>query len=160
VVEALASAGEPILVLSDLLMPRVDGGGLLGGIELLERVRRRFASLPFVLLADHLQEEAEGRARLLDVDFTIAKPRAAVLAEGPESPAWRGFLAVLGPILGSLMRPATPPARPPIRRAAAGKRPWRERSICAGRWAGSRIPICSPTRGARRIARRHRGSPS
>jgi CheY-like chemotaxis protein len=104
-IEALAPGGGPIIVVSDLLMPRVDGGGLLGGIELLERVRRRHASLPFVLLADHLQEEAEARARLLDVDFTIAKPRSVVLAEGPESPAWRGFLGVLRPILESFHRP-------------------------------------------------------
>jgi len=117
-IEVLAPAGEPVVIVSDLLMPRVDGGGLLGGIELLERVRRRFASLPFVLLADHLQEEVEARARLLDVDFTLAKPKSVALGEGAAGAAWREFLGVLKPILESFHRPHTPVQSPEVPREA------------------------------------------
>jgi CheY-like chemotaxis protein len=118
-IEALARSGELFAVVSDLLMPRVDGGGLLGGLELLERVRDRFATLPFVLITDHLHEEAEARARALDVDFTVAKPRSAQLSGGAGSPAFQEFAGVLGPILRSFAPPAETAAPPPAAAADA-----------------------------------------
>jgi CheY-like chemotaxis protein len=104
-IDALVEEGGVLGVVSDLIMPRADGEGLLGGIELLERVRKRHRKLPFVLVSDHRHEEAEARARRLDVDFTLAKPHLSGLTGAQENTALKEFLSVLDPILASFKQP-------------------------------------------------------
>ncbi len=104
-IDALVETGGVLGVVSDLIMPRTDGEGLLGGIELLERVRKRHRRLPFVLVSDHRHQEAEARARRLDVDFTLAKPHLSGLSEGQEITVLKEFLSVLDPILISFKQP-------------------------------------------------------
>lgn len=119
--------GEPPLcVVSDLIMPRTDGEGILGGLELLERVRSKHRTLPFVLFTDHPHEDAEQRARLLDVDFVLAKPRSAEISGGEGSRGIDGFLGALQPILESFRKQrraprAEAPPDPPETAAGAGE---------------------------------------
>ena len=56
------AAGEQPLLLIDLIMPRIDGSGILGGLELLEQ-SKRFPYLAVLLMSDHPNAEAEARAR-------------------------------------------------------------------------------------------------
>lgn len=67
--------GESLAVAIDLIVPRSDGKGILGGVEVLESLRRMNALAPVVMFSDYRNEEAETRARALGVDAFLMKPR-------------------------------------------------------------------------------------
>jgi CheY-like chemotaxis protein len=73
-------AGKRPTVLIDLIMPRMDGSGILGGLELLELVRANFADLPILLMSDYHNSDAERKVRKLGVAF-IMKPRKGDLTQ-------------------------------------------------------------------------------
>ncbi len=63
------SAEDPADVcLCDLRMPK------LNGLQVLETVKGRHPSLPFVLMSAHANDEELRRARTLGVDGTLSKP--------------------------------------------------------------------------------------
>ncbi|BCR05128.1 hypothetical protein DESUT3_21970 [Desulfuromonas versatilis] len=68
------------LLVIDLIMPRMDGEGLLGGLELLEQVRRSHPRVPVVMITDHPHREAQQRARALGVETILEKPKKPDLA--------------------------------------------------------------------------------
>ncbi len=74
VARVVAAGQQPLLVI-DLIMPRLDGSGILGGLELLAQVRRRFPSLTVMMMTDHPNAEAAERARRLGVEEVLVKPR-------------------------------------------------------------------------------------
>lgn len=63
------------VVVSDLLVPRSDGRGILGGIELAEEVRERDLSIPFVLFTDFDTAQARQSTERLRVSSLLVKPR-------------------------------------------------------------------------------------
>jgi CheY-like chemotaxis protein len=67
-------------VLVDLIMPRMDGSGILGGLELLELVKNNFPDLPLLVLADYHNSDAERQIRDMGYAFAM-KPRKAELAD-------------------------------------------------------------------------------
>jgi CheY-like chemotaxis protein len=64
---------RPILVV-DLIMPRMDGSGILGGIELMELVTVNFPELKAIVVSDYHNNEAERKIRSLGYSFML-KPR-------------------------------------------------------------------------------------
>ena len=74
--DALATA-EPAdsLLLIDLIMPRKDGSGILGGLELLEDVRRNYPDLPVLVMSDHPNQEAEANVQKFGVPTLLPKPK-------------------------------------------------------------------------------------
>ena len=58
-VHTLCRGGTPPLMVVDLIMPRMDGSGYLGGLELLELVRSSFPALSLIAIADCLDPEAD-----------------------------------------------------------------------------------------------------
>ena len=81
VLEATVSdGGRPELVV-DLIMPRLDGSGILGGIELLQTVRERFSDLMVQMISDHPNEEAARQALALGVPTILAKPKKGDLQQ-------------------------------------------------------------------------------
>lgn len=99
------AAGQQPLLLIDLIMPRLDGSGILGGLELLEQVRRRYPGLAVAMMSDHPNAEAAERARRLGVDEILAKPKRDDLQER----RGRELLRQLGETLAE-KADATPPA--------------------------------------------------
>ncbi|HEU0264628.1 MAG TPA: response regulator [Geobacterales bacterium] len=73
-IDTLVRDGGRPTVLIDLIMPRMDGSGILGGIELLELVRNNFPQVPVMMLADFPNMEAERKVRGMGVPFMM-KPR-------------------------------------------------------------------------------------
>jgi len=73
--------GKRPCVLLDLIMPRMDGSGVLGGLELLELLYSNFSELPVVVMSDYRNSDAERRIREIGADF-IMKPRRGELADG------------------------------------------------------------------------------
>ncbi len=79
--------GKRPRVLLDLIMPRMDGSGVLGGLELLELLHCNFAELPVVVMSDYRNSDAERRIREIGADF-IMKPRRGELADSQVAQAF------------------------------------------------------------------------
>lgn len=111
-----------LVVASDLIIARSDGAGILGGIEVLEKVRDRQPDVPVILFSDYENAEAEERANRLGVAAFLMKPRKAQIQAGRDadgtSPAMREFLLSLGtalaPFLGGVDANAATPAESPV----------------------------------------------
>jgi CheY-like chemotaxis protein len=64
------------IVLVDLIMPRMDGSGILGGLELIDLIHDNFPDLTVIVLADHHTSNAEQKVREKGYPFLL-KPRRA-----------------------------------------------------------------------------------
>lgn len=73
-VDSLHRSGERPTVLVDLIMPKMDGSGVLGGVELLELLHNNFKDLQLIVMTDYHYAEAEKKIRDLGYSFII-KPR-------------------------------------------------------------------------------------
>ncbi len=58
----------------DLIMPRRDGSGVLGGLELLEEVRAQYPDFQVLVMSDHPNREAEQSVRNFGVPTLFPKP--------------------------------------------------------------------------------------
>jgi CheY-like chemotaxis protein len=80
-VDCLYRDGVRPTVVVDLIMPRMDGTGILGGLELMELVRNNFPELPLLALSDFHNEDAHRKARGMGIPI-LMKPLKAELDEG------------------------------------------------------------------------------
>jgi len=90
-VDALCRGNEHPTILIDLIMPKMDGSGVLGGLELLELLHNNFTDIHIILMSDYRHVEAETKVRDLGYNF-IMKPRRTDLNNTEE---FQGFLGVL-----------------------------------------------------------------
>ena len=90
-VDTLFRSGIRPLVLVDLIMPRMDGSGVLGGLELLELLHNNFKELPVIVMADCRHGDAEASMSGMSYPL-IMKPGSADVG-APET--IHTFLAVL-----------------------------------------------------------------
>jgi len=73
-VDTLHRGGILPVVVIDLIMPKMDGSGVLGGIELLELLHNNFSNLKIIVISDYQHAEAEARIRDAGFHFLL-KPR-------------------------------------------------------------------------------------
>ncbi|MGK2943418.1 MAG: DUF4388 domain-containing protein [Desulfuromonadales bacterium] len=59
----------------DLIMPRRDGSGVLGGLELLQEVHNRYPDFQVLVMSDHPNQEAEQSVRKFGVPILFPKPK-------------------------------------------------------------------------------------
>ncbi len=59
----------------DLIMPRRDGSGVLGGLELLEEIRAKHPDFKVLVMSDHPNQEAEQSVRKFGVPTLFPKPK-------------------------------------------------------------------------------------
>ncbi len=78
-VDSLFRSGERPIVLIDLIMPKMDGSGVLGGLELLELLHNNFKELQLIIFRDYTYSEAEEAIRTLGYPI-VAKPKSNELA--------------------------------------------------------------------------------
>ncbi len=74
---AAVAAADPqstILVI-DLIMPRRDGSGVLGGLELLEEISNKYPDFQILVMSDHPNQEAEKSVRNFGVPTLFTKPK-------------------------------------------------------------------------------------
>jgi CheY-like chemotaxis protein len=106
-VDSLYRSGTAPTVIIDLLMPRMDGTGMLGGVELLELVHNNFSGLPVLVLSDYSNSDAERQIR--EMGYSLApKPRKG---EMESLAVRREFAAALLPLLERVEsggKPASP----------------------------------------------------
>lgn len=75
-VDAVEKADPQVTTLViDLIMPRRDGSGVLGGLELLQEVREKFPDFPVLVMSDHPNQEAEKSVRDFGVPALLPKPK-------------------------------------------------------------------------------------
>ena len=68
-------------VLVDLIMPRMDGSGILGGLELIDLIHDNFPDLTVIVLADHHTNNAEQQVREKGYPFLLKPRRAEIFDE-------------------------------------------------------------------------------
>lgn len=90
-VDTLCRGGEHPTVLVDLIMPKMDGSGVLGGVELLELLHNNFKDLHIIVMTDYRHADAEAKVRDMEYAF-IMKPRRAELGD---STCVQNFLVTL-----------------------------------------------------------------
>lgn len=94
-IDTLYRKGKRPVVLVDLIMPRMDGTGILGGLELVELVRNNFPDLRLLVLSDYHNSDAERRVGALGYPHLI-KPRRAQMSDSEEAQRFcRDLLDVL-----------------------------------------------------------------
>jgi len=90
-VDGLCRGGQHPTVLVDLIMPRMDGSGVLGGIELLELLHNNFRDISILVMTDYHHVDAE--KKIGDMGYRcVMKPHRAECSS-PEG--LRGFLPLL-----------------------------------------------------------------
>ena len=90
-VDALCRGNEHPTILIDLIMPKMDGSGVLGGLELLELLHNNFNDIHVILMSDYSHADAE--TKIQDMGYSIImKPRRAELND---TEGFQGFLGVL-----------------------------------------------------------------
>jgi CheY-like chemotaxis protein len=90
-VDTLFRSGKSPTILIDLIMPKMDGSGVLGGVELLELLRNNFPDLPIIVMSDYHHGDAEKKVFDMGYPF-IMKPRRLALGA---SPMLQNFLSLL-----------------------------------------------------------------
>ncbi|BEH09792.1 MULTISPECIES: response regulator [Geobacter] len=94
-IDSLYRKGKRPVVLADLIMPRMDGTGILGGLELVELVRNNFPDLRLLVMSDYHNSDAERRIGALGYPHII-KPRRARMGDFREADRFcRDLLDVL-----------------------------------------------------------------
>lgn len=73
-IDSMHKGGERPAVLIDLIMPKMDGSGVLGGIELIEILHNNFKGLQLIVITDYHHGEAENKIRDLGYPC-LNKPR-------------------------------------------------------------------------------------
>lgn len=79
-IDTLFRDGNRPSILLDLIMPRMDGSGVLGGLELLELIYSNFPELQVVVMSDYRNSDAERRIRETGAEFVL-KPRRSELSD-------------------------------------------------------------------------------
>lgn len=77
-VDDLCRVNQHPIILIDLIMPKMDGSGVLGGLELLELIHNNFQDLQIIVMSDYHHAEAEKEVQESGYSF-IMKPRRAEL---------------------------------------------------------------------------------
>lgn len=79
---AMCEQGELPLVLLDLVMPRADGGGVLGGLEILQKLRSKNPRVEVLVMSDYPSADAAVELRRLGIHQVLNKPRKSEFANG------------------------------------------------------------------------------
>ncbi len=98
-----------IILVIDVIMPRADGSGIFGGLDLLEQVRRELPTVPLLAVSDHPDPEVERRVRQLGVPAVVTKPGRSEIREE----RGRKILEMFGDAVAELKAETGKQERPP-----------------------------------------------
>lgn len=66
--------GIPVFIV-DLFMPRSDGEGILGGLEVIEQIKKFNRTIPVLMISDYKNEMAEKQAFAMGLELYLDKPK-------------------------------------------------------------------------------------
>ncbi|RMF46215.1 MAG: response regulator [Deltaproteobacteria bacterium] len=101
--EALEKSGAgvtPPHLVVDLIMPRIDGSGILGGLELAERTLELPVGNPMVVLTDHANPDAEKMLEEKGIRHLLRKPKKDDLRSDEGRAALDALVGQIADILG------------------------------------------------------------
>ncbi|NJC88834.1 MAG: response regulator [Desulfuromonas sp.] len=98
---------ETTTLVIDLIMPRRDGSGVLGGLEMLEQVRKFYPDFPVLVMTDHPSNEAEESVRRFGVPALLPKPTRGEVADGSGGAALNELADALFSLTGQKGAPVT-----------------------------------------------------
>lgn len=103
-VEELIAKKENPIVIADLFMPRMDGEGMLGGLEILGRVKTDFPNVPVIIICEHPDSNTEKEVMGLNAHAYIQKPKKLQFKEDGTTPDVALFIDNLAKSLSKLTR--------------------------------------------------------
>ncbi len=109
-INELIEQGLMPIIVADLIMPAGAGKTLLGGLELLKKVRSYNVHLPFILCTDYENQPAQKQAEKLNADYFFFKPKSSQIDETLSSPELRNFIQVLENAVQTLEKTLPQPA--------------------------------------------------
>lgn len=83
----MSEQGEVPLVLLDLIMPRSDGKGVLGGLNILQRLRAAEPKVEVLVMSDYPSADAMAELRQFGIGQVLTKPRKSEFANGQSGTA-------------------------------------------------------------------------
>ena len=90
-IDGLIREGARPTILIDLIMPKMDGSGVLGGIELMELLHNNFKNLRMIVMTDYQHADAE--AKVLERGYLyLLKPRRAEIGKPEQVKEFAGRL--------------------------------------------------------------------
>ena len=106
-VDAICRGGENPTILIDLIMPKMDGSGVLGGLELLELLHNNFKDIHIIMMTDYHHAEAESRVQDMGYTF-IMKPRRSDISD---ENVFQDFIGILSDEVSRVEAGEEPPDR-------------------------------------------------
>jgi CheY-like chemotaxis protein len=106
-VDAICRGGENPTILIDLIMPKMDGSGVLGGLELLELIHNNFKDIHIIMMTDYHHADAESKVQDLGYTF-IMKPRRSDISD---EVIFQDFIGLLFDEVGRVEAGEEPPDR-------------------------------------------------
>lgn len=100
--------GQAPLLIIDLIMPRLHGGGILGGLELLEQIRSLNADQLCLVYSDYPCPEVEQRLQQLAVPELLSKPMLQTSGCDDDPSATNEFCNVIAKEASTLLGSCAP----------------------------------------------------
>ncbi|GAB4168126.1 MAG: response regulator [Geothermobacteraceae bacterium] len=98
--EKLEAGVAPPHLVVDLIMPRIDGSGILGGLELAERTLELPIGNPMVVLTDHANPDAEKMLEEKGIRHLLRKPKKDDLRSDEGRAALEALVGQIADIVG------------------------------------------------------------
>lgn len=102
-VRELVWAKKPIVVVADLVIPRSDGAGILGGLEILEKLRADYETMPVVVVSEYPNDDAKRRSEQLNASGFLVKPSRIAVERDDASSVTAPFLGELWKVIDEVM---------------------------------------------------------
>lgn len=96
--ELVADQEHPV-VIADMFMPRIDGEGMLGGVELLSHIQRDFPGIPVIIITEHRDQKSEKEVMDLNASACLLKPKKIQVREDSDTPEVMSFVKTLSKTL-------------------------------------------------------------
>ncbi len=106
-VDAAVAAGQEPLLLVDLVMPKLDGSGISGGVEVARMLKEKYPDLVLMLMSDQITPELETKLRPLNLAALLVKPKKNLLS----ADKGKQILADMMMQIGQFVDPAAAGAR-------------------------------------------------
>lgn len=111
-VEELTKKREIPIVIADMFMPRMDGEGMLGGVEILSRLKKEFPDVPVIIITEHQDSKTEKEVMELNAYSCLLKPKKFQFKEDVTTPEVSSFIENLEKTLNQLAKREEKTAEP------------------------------------------------
>ena len=106
------SQGFCPVVVVDLFMPRTDGEGILGGLELVQSVKSKMPYVPVMLVSDYQNAAASKEAKSFGLDHYVDKPKRSQIWGDVPTPELTRFREEINRFIPEMVAKAVLPDKP------------------------------------------------